>query len=294
MRRGAGSRSAPDAGCRGQTVGAVAARVVRSRPAREPTSSPDGSRAPGSAGGRAGRWWSREATVIETRAGLDRPAAQLSVRGEPPALRRPGRNGGCAHPGSPGRHRSRASGPVRAIGAGAPALDIRLSRRTDHGLGLPDLPAGANDPRRGARHGGGHERRLRRLSRVAGAGGPRGRARRRAWLAARRASGTCSPTRCSPPPASWCCWWTRGRRSISEAGSPRPRSGARPRSPAGRDRALGTGFWARTARLVAGRHARHRTDHGRLPRHRGARRASLLNFPRSRWRRSPCRVCSPA
>ena len=235
----------------GRLPGRGGARWPRGRPMPAgpvAASRRDGSRGPGRPGGRPGCWWSATSGSAEMHPGSGRPTPDLPLsprvggcmalgRGSVDALML-GRRGGI----------DPSCRTVRPVGAGPPALDLRLPRRADHRLGLPSLPARPDgrararwsSPRRSSS-------RLRRLPGLAGAGGPGRGARRRPGAlpgppAARRR-----------PNALLVGHLPRGAvgRSLG-----RPRSGrlAVGRGALGRDhrsrrwsdRALGPGFWWRT------------------------------------------------
>ena len=172
-------------------------------------------------------------------------AAQPPVRGEPPALRRPCRHGGCLDPRPAGRDRRRSPGSVRAVGPGASAVHLRLPRRADHRVGLSVVPAGTGGPDAVARDRRDYQCRVRRLSRLACSrrtgGGPRRdpgalphrqrRVQPNALLAA-----TCLAVLLVDP---WAALDLGGWLSAAALwGASRFTRWS--------DRALGTGFWART------------------------------------------------
>ena len=113
-------------------------------------------------------------------------------------LWRAGAAGGRADPGPARRPWTPSLRSIRPLGPGPPALDLRLPRRSDHGLGGPAAAALGPGVRAGTRWSPPRrERRLRRLSGLAGPGDPRGGARRRAGTLPSGGSGTCRRPRCS-------------------------------------------------------------------------------------------------
>ena len=216
-------------------------------------------------------------------------AAQPPVRGEPPALRRPCRHGGCLDPRTAGRDRRRSPGSVRAVGPGASAVHLRVPRRADHRVGLSVVPAGTGGPDSVARDRRDDQCRLRRVSRLACSrrkgGGPR---RDRGALPHRPTTGTAQRL-------------ARGHLPRGAPGGSVGRPGSRRMAlrrralgcvpvypmvgPRARHRVLGSDHV-----LLARRNAGDRADHGRLSRHRRARRpaAQLSRDPAGRARRARC------
>jgi hypothetical protein len=110
---------------------------------------------------------------------LSRSPAEVGTRrSQSDAVWRTRTHGGCLDPWAPQRHRSRASGSIRTVRPGAPALDLGLPRRNHHCLDLSDLSFAATGARHGTIGWGRHQPGLRRLSGVARTGHPRRLSRR--------------------------------------------------------------------------------------------------------------------
>ena len=243
---------------------------------------------------RAGLLMVSEARVIATRSRAGRPAPELDLRREPRAcMGARARAGGRAHSRARGAASTRNCGPIRPLGAGAPALDLRLPRRPHHRLGLllcrlarHDAPGRARSPPRS---------RAPAMS-PSLAGRPRhpgGGARRRAARCRTRQRHVQAERAARRRPAWRCCWSTPGPLSTWAAGFRLRRSGARPRSRAGPTARSGRASWRRT-RVVGRRHPRHRADHRRLLGSVALAGVAAQLSRRSRSPRSPSRACSPA
>ncbi len=218
-------------------------------------------------------------------AGACRPAQQLSLRGEPSALRSQGGNDRRVDTGASRRNRSGPAGSVRPVGAGTPAVDLRFSRRTHHGLGIPLVPARASGPvprARPRRHG---QRGLRQLPRMARAGGESGR--------------TGGDSRPLPDGAATRATQFAARGHLSSGDAGRSLGGARPGRLAFGNRTLGRialhpvvgssgGHRLPDANglLIPRGHPRDRPDHRRVSRHGRPRRADpqLSGHPGGRRR----------
>ena len=217
----------------------------------------------------AGRGRSRRAGRAAHRL-ADRLRTALARR-EPRALRRPGTAGGRAHAGPARRDRPRSSGALRAVRAGAPPLDLRLPRRTHHGVGLSRRPLLGSAGRRPPSPRGRCQRAVRGVPGLARSGhAGRGARGRRGALPgppttsrARRAPGRhllMRAPRSIPGPSLDLGGWLSAAALWGAS-----------RFSRWSDRALGARIRVAHTGLFGGRHAGYGADHGRGTRRRRAR-----------------------